>query len=212
MDDDDKPQVAPPIRTFQADLIADLFSGLDREPPERERWAEADEDATAIPQATRDEPPISTNTQGVDEGASEPVAGMTPDDRAAAFVRYVEDRAVSRVKPFFVQPGGPPPGWRHPVTGRSNPEPDPLLVAFGRYVLRSRFLVVKSQQALSNETGVPQSQISRLERGLAPSMGVDRLMMLGEGLGRAMPLGVCPHDHACAWQPIEPKPVHRFGR
>jgi len=28
--------------------------------------------------------------------------------------------------------------------------------------------------------------------------------MTGNALGRLFPLGFCPHDHKCAWQPIRP--------
>ena len=46
--------------------------------------------------------------------------------------------------------------------------------------------------------------VSRAERGLAPAMGVGRLVRLCDALGRLFPLGACPHDHECAWQPIKP--------
>lgn len=49
--------------------------------------------------------------------------------------------------------------------------------------------------------------VSRAERGVAPGMGLKRLVMMSEPLGRLFPLGTCPHDHECAWQPIKP-PEH----
>ena len=39
-------------------------------------------------------------------------------------------------------------------------------------------------------------------------MQLERLTTLGEVLGRAFPLGFCPHEHECAWQPIKP-PEHQ---
>jgi len=96
----------------------------------------------------------------------------------------------------------PPPGWRHPITGRFGWKPSPSLVRFGRYLRRSRYFAHKSQDRLSSESGVSQSLISRAERALAPSMGADRLVELGDVLGSNFPLGFCPHDHVCAWQPF----------
>jgi transcriptional regulator with XRE-family HTH domain len=97
----------------------------------------------------------------------------------------------------------PPLGWRHPVTGRRELAPGPELVALGMHVRRARYYADLSQQRLSNASGVSQSQISRLERALAPSIAVERLAQLAAALGRVFPLGACPHDHACAWQPLE---------
>ncbi len=96
----------------------------------------------------------------------------------------------------------PPPRWRHPVTGRYDWQPPPALVRFGRYLLRSRYFAKKSQETVSAESGVSQSMISRAERALAPAMGVDKLVDLGGALGSNLPLGFCPHDHVCQWQPL----------
>lgn len=62
-----------------------------------------------------------------------------------------------------------------------------------------------SQDRLARAARVSQTMISRAERALAPAMGLDPLTRLGRVLGRSLPLGVCPHDHDCAWQPIEPQ-------
>jgi len=102
---------------------------------------------------------------------------------------------------FFIPP---PHGWRHPVTGRLGWQPDPPLLAFGQYVKRSRYLACKTQRQLSDDSGVDQGQISRLERALAPAMRVDRLVRLSGTLGRVFPLGYCPHEHWCQWQPAPP--------
>lgn len=102
--------------------------------------------------------------------------------------------------------GEPPLGWRHPVTGRQDASVDPRLERFGRYVRRARYLAGMSQESVSAASGVTQSMISRLERALAPSMGVDRLVMLGEPLTNYLPLGYCPHEHYCQWQPYPPDP------
>jgi len=99
---------------------------------------------------------------------------------------------------------GLPLGWRHPVTGRRALEWDPRLLLLGSYVRRSRYLVGMSQQALADTTGIPQSQISRLERALAPSMDVERLTWIADALNPDFPLGFCPHDHACPWLRTSP--------
>lgn len=117
-----------------------------------------------------------------------------------------------RIGRFFLQPDGPPPGWRYPATERRPPEADPLLEEFGHYVRRARYLELISQEMLSEETDVPQSQISRVERGFAPGFRLQTLVTLGQGLGRSLPLGFCPHQHNCAWQPVNPTEVHRLGR
>lgn len=100
----------------------------------------------------------------------------------------------------------PPFGWRHPVVGRYGWLSDPELLAFGQYVKRGRYLAKRTQQRLADESGVDQGQISRLERALAPAMRVDRLVKLGGALGRSFPLGFCPHEHWCPWQPAPPPP------
>jgi transcriptional regulator with XRE-family HTH domain len=63
-----------------------------------------------------------------------------------------------------------------------------------------------SQQRLADKTGVSQSVISRFERGLAPGMSSERLIAICDVLGRAMPMGFCPHseEHSCRWPPILP--------
>ena len=96
----------------------------------------------------------------------------------------------------------PPPGWRHPVTGRRSWEPSPEILRFGRYVRRARYFVRISQDDLAWKADISQSMVSRLERGLAPAMGIDRLVRLGGALGNNLPLGFCPHTHLCPWQPI----------
>jgi transcriptional regulator with XRE-family HTH domain len=106
----------------------------------------------------------------------------------------------------------PPHGWRHPVTGRFGWQPEPLLVAFGQYVKRARYLANLSQRELAKKSGVEQGNISRLERALAPATKVERIVRLGAAMGRKFPLGYCPHEHWCQWQPApEPPPEKPLG-
>jgi transcriptional regulator with XRE-family HTH domain len=127
-------------------------------------------------------------------------------DRTDDLDGYVppDHRQLMASTPSFFIP--PPYGWRHPVTGRLRWQPDPHLLAFGQYVKRSRYLARMTQRQLSDESGVDQGQISRLERALAPSMRVDRVVKLSGTLGRSFPLGYCPHQHWCHWQPAPSTP------
>lgn len=103
----------------------------------------------------------------------------------------------------------PPPDFQHPVTGRRELVPEPALVVIGRYLRRARSYAQKSQQRVADETGVTQSMVSRAERGLAPAMPLGKFARLCDALDRLFPLGTCPHEHDCAWQPIRP-PEHQI--
>jgi len=95
-----------------------------------------------------------------------------------------------------------PLGWRHPVTGRRSPALDPLLVRAGAQLRRARYVTGRSQQSLADEVEVSQSLVSRFERALAPSMDVEKLVRMDAALNRNFPIGYCPHEHGCPWQPI----------
>jgi transcriptional regulator with XRE-family HTH domain len=77
------------------------------------------------------------------------------------------------------------------------------------YVKRGRYLARVTQQGLEDLSGIDQGHISRLERGLAPWTRTQELVRIGKGLGRAFPLGFCPHEHWCEWQPAPPPPPER---
>lgn len=87
-----------------------------------------------------------------------------------------------------------------------------LLVGLGRELRRARRRRGLSQDQLEVRSGVDQTAISRLERGLAPALPVRRLVRLGDALGRDLPLGTCPHDHECIWQPVRNVPEQDRGR
>lgn len=142
------------------------------------------------------------------------MAKMSARDRRAGDDRDPEGdyeppahKQVLAAAPSWFVP--PPYGWRHPVTGRRGWQPDPLLIAFGQYVKRGRYLANMTQRRLAAESGVDQGQISRLERALSPWTKVERLVKLSEVLGRALPLGYCPHEHWCSWQPAPPPPPEK---
>lgn len=81
--------------------------------------------------------------------------------------------------------------------------PEGAVALLGDYLRRSRRLAGLSQQRLADVSGVSQTMVSRAERGVAPSMAVERLVRMVQPLARFFPLGVCPHDHPCAWQPFK---------
>jgi transcriptional regulator with XRE-family HTH domain len=135
-----------------------------------------------------DDPDLAARNSNLDRSSTVVTEYVPPDHR----------QLMASTQSFFIPP---PHGWRHLVTGRLGWQPDPLLLAFGQYVKRSRYLACQTQRRLSDESGVDQGQISRLERALAPAMRVDRLVRLSGVLGRVFPLGYCPHEHWCQWQP-----------
>jgi transcriptional regulator with XRE-family HTH domain len=109
-----------------------------------------------------------------------------------------------RAKPRITIDLAAPPNVRHSVTGRHELQPPADLRQFGRYFSLARRRAGMSQQRLADRSGVSQSMVSRFERGLAPAMGVRYLVALSNVLGQLFPLGVCPHDHDCGWQPVKP--------
>jgi transcriptional regulator with XRE-family HTH domain len=74
----------------------------------------------------------------------------------------------------------------------------------GRYIRRSRRQLRLTQAAFAGRAGVSQSMVSRLERGVATQLPLDRLLAISAALGRMFPFGACPHDHPCSWQPVRP--------
>jgi transcriptional regulator with XRE-family HTH domain len=84
-----------------------------------------------------------------------------------------------------------------------------LLVLFGADLRRCRYNAGLSQETVERIARVDQSSISRVERGLVPRMAMAKVVRLGRALGRDFPLGFCPHDHDCAWQPLGRQVVRR---
>lgn len=127
----------------------------------------------------------------------------TKRDRADDRTDAAAHRAALAAAPSFFIP--PPFAWANQLTGRNGWQPTFELIAFGMYVKRARHLSRTTQTRLEELSGVDQGQISRLERALAPWTRVEDLVSIGTALGRALPLGYCPHLHWCEWQPA-PKP------
>jgi transcriptional regulator with XRE-family HTH domain len=134
------------------------------------------------------------------------LATVTPSSSSTEYQPPPHKQILAAAPSWFIPP---PYGWRHPVTGRFGWQPDPLLIAFGQYVKRSRYLADLTQRRLAELSGVEQGQISRLERALSPWTKVERLVKLSDAMGRSFPLGYCPHEHWCAWQPAPSPPPER---
>lgn len=80
---------------------------------------------------------------------------------------------------------------------------DPIVQAwmarFGAAARAARLHAGISQETLAGRGGVPQSFISRLEHGLVPYTSLARVARYSIGLEGRIPIGPCPHGHACAW-------------
>jgi len=151
------------------------------------------------PENNENQPPNNDESPHGDlppHDSSQPTADLRDAQRHTADLQPNRELQASE-RSWFIPP---PHGWRHPVTGRKGWQPDPLLLAFGQYVKRSRYLALMSQTQLAQASGVDQGAISRLERALAPAMNIDRVVQLAAAMGRAFPLGYCPHEHWCQWQ------------
>jgi transcriptional regulator with XRE-family HTH domain len=134
-------------------------------------------------------------------------------DKSLQRLEWLDRRVFPKLDPRFDHSGleyalhdEMPLGWRHAVTGRTYHRDDPVLERLGIYVRRARYIVGRSQQSIANEAGIPQSQLSRLERALAPSMDVERLAWIEDAFHGSFPVGYCPHDHVCQWQRLAPRP------
>lgn len=117
--------------------------------------------------------------------------------------RRSEVEAVRVPDHFALQPE---PRFHDADSGRRELMPDAPLLLIGRYFRRSRAYAGISQAQLAGMASVSQSMVSRLERARAPAMAFERFVDMGLVLGRLFPLGVCPHDHRCGWQPVPPRP------
>jgi predicted XRE-type DNA-binding protein len=70
---------------------------------------------------------------------------------------------------------------------------------FGALLRAARRRAGLSQMQLEHRSGVDQSVISRLERGKAVHVPIDRIVALAAAMPAAFPLGRCPHPHMCAF-------------
>jgi transcriptional regulator with XRE-family HTH domain len=135
------------------------------------------------------------------------VVVSTDRDQAIDTDAALEHRATLAAAPSFFIP--PPFAWSAQITGRRDWRPSFELIAFGMYVKRARHLAHATQTRVEGLSGVDQGQISRLERALAPWTRIEDLVSIGKALGRALPLGFCPHEHWCEWQPAPAPPPER---
>ena len=98
----------------------------------------------------------------------------------------------------------PAPVFYDSDSGRRELTPAAPLVLIGRYFRRSRAYAGLPQTQLAAKANVSQSMVSRVERARSPAMALERFVDMCLVMGRLFPLGVCPHDHRCGWQPVKP--------
>ena len=102
-----------------------------------------------------------------------------------------------------------PTGGRYPATGRRDWEPSHPCSPSGSTSSAGDISGGCRSSSWPTEAKVDQGQISRLERALAPAMGIERVVRLSSVLGRALPLGYCPTSIGVEWQPAPAAPPER---
>jgi transcriptional regulator with XRE-family HTH domain len=83
---------------------------------------------------------------------------------------------------------------------RRNETPTPETIEVGQRFRNGRRQAGLSQRRVAERSGISQSEISRLERGMTPGMSAYRVFAIALALGDQFPFGVCPHPHRCAYR------------
>jgi transcriptional regulator with XRE-family HTH domain len=83
-----------------------------------------------------------------------------------------------------------------------DPEAQRGAAAIGRALRDARLRERVSQRRLEEATGVDQTTISRLERGMAPGLRLERLGRIVDALGGD--LALCPHLEPSESGPVPP--------
>lgn len=96
------------------------------------------------------------------------------------------------------------PWKRDPGSGLYGQWPVPEMVIVGARFRNGRHKTGLSQRRLAELAGVSQSNISRLERGVATGTSAERIIRIATAIGPHFPFGFCPHDHRCAY-PFDPR-------
>jgi transcriptional regulator with XRE-family HTH domain len=82
------------------------------------------------------------------------------------------------------------------------------LFRIGLAVRAARQRAGLSQEMLERRSGIDQTTISRVERGMTRGFTVESLVRLKSGLGEALVLFTCPHPHECIWSArVLPEPA-----
>jgi hypothetical protein len=81
-----------------------------------------------------------------------------------------------------------------------DPEMTSALERFARLFRAARFRAGRTQTGLECVTGVDQTAISRIELAKAARFPLSRLLLLSAAMRGELPVGECPHDHACKWK------------
>jgi transcriptional regulator with XRE-family HTH domain len=87
---------------------------------------------------------------------------------------------------------------------RRNETPTDDTIEVGQRFRRGRQQAGLSQRRVAERSGISQSEISRLERGMTPGMSAYRVFAIAMALGDRFPFGICPHPHRCAYSAEAP--------
>ena len=90
-----------------------------------------------------------------------------------------------------------------PYQGPESASQQEMMRRFGMELRRCRLQAGHSQSSLAELSGVSQSTISKLERGMAPRAALRMIVQMSATLGLRLPLAFCPHDHHCAWERLD---------
>ena len=90
------------------------------------------------------------------------------------------------------------------VGPRRNETPTPETIEVGQRFRLGRRQAGLSQRRVADRSGISQSEISRLERGLTPGMSAYRVFAIALALGDRFPFGTCPHQHRCVYSTDKP--------
>jgi DNA-binding XRE family transcriptional regulator len=83
--------------------------------------------------------------------------------------------------------------------------PVPGMVLLGARFRNGRMMAGVSQRHIAELSGVSQTAISRLERGLATGMSAERLIRIADAIGESFPFGYCPHHRRGCPYPLDPR-------
>lgn len=83
--------------------------------------------------------------------------------------------------------------------------PVPEMVVMGARFRNGRLMSGQSQREVAARSGVSQTGVSRLERGLATGMSAERIIRIAAAIGPGFPFGFCPHHRRGCAYPSDPR-------
>ena len=89
--------------------------------------------------------------------------------------------------------------------------PVPEMVLLGARFRNGRIMAGLSQREVAARSGVSQTGVSRLERGLATGMSAERIIRVATAIGPGFPFGFCPHHRRDCAYPFDPRTKSPFA-